>query len=90
MFGAPWRPNDMTKPDKVKVVQSDIKVELETSSAESNLATLPKSLVDDKNTQEGTQLDSDDSAQVKEVGGPKGLEPTRYGDWESKGRCYDF
>ncbi len=28
--------------------------------------------------------------QPKEVGGPKGLEPTRYGDWESKGRCYDF
>ena len=27
---------------------------------------------------------------VKELGGPKGLEPTRYGDWESKGRCYDF
>lgn len=26
----------------------------------------------------------------KEIGGPKGLEPTRYGDWESKGRCYDF
>ena len=25
-----------------------------------------------------------------EVGGPKGLEPTRYGDWESKGRCWDF
>ncbi len=26
----------------------------------------------------------------KEFGGAKGLEPTRYGDWESKGRCYDF
>ncbi len=26
----------------------------------------------------------------KEVGGPKGPEPTRYGDWESKGRCIDF
>jgi hypothetical protein len=26
----------------------------------------------------------------KEVGGPKGLEPTRYGDWERKGRCSDF
>ena len=25
-----------------------------------------------------------------EVGGPKGLEPTRYGDWERKGICYDF
>lgn len=22
--------------------------------------------------------------------GPKGREPTRYGDWESKGRCWDF
>ena len=21
---------------------------------------------------------------------PKGLEPTRYGDWERKGRCVDF
>jgi len=25
-----------------------------------------------------------------EVGGPKGPEPTRYGDWEHKGRCIDF
>lgn len=26
----------------------------------------------------------------KEVDGPKGPEPTRYGDWEQKGRCTDF
>jgi len=26
----------------------------------------------------------------KEVGGPKGLEPTRFGDWERDGRCVDF
>ena len=25
-----------------------------------------------------------------ELHGPKGLEPTRYGDWEQKGRCTDF
>ena len=25
-----------------------------------------------------------------EVGGPKGPEPTRYGDWEKAGRCIDF
>jgi hypothetical protein len=25
-----------------------------------------------------------------EVGGPKGPEPTRYGDWEKAGRCSDF
>ncbi len=25
-----------------------------------------------------------------EIGGPEGLEPTRYGDWEVNGRCTDF
>ncbi|MBB4287690.1 succinate dehydrogenase assembly factor 4 [Roseospira goensis] len=25
-----------------------------------------------------------------EVGGPRGPEPTRYNDWEQKGRCSDF
>ena len=25
-----------------------------------------------------------------EIGGPKGPEPTRYGDWERAGRCVDF
>ena len=28
--------------------------------------------------------------QPKEVGGPAGPEPTRYGDWERKGRVSDF
>lgn len=27
---------------------------------------------------------------AKEIGGPEGPEPTRYGDWERKGICYDF
>jgi hypothetical protein len=26
----------------------------------------------------------------REVGGKRGPEPTRYGDWESNGRCTDF
>ncbi len=26
----------------------------------------------------------------KEIGGAAGPEPTRYGDWEHKGRCTDF
>ncbi len=26
----------------------------------------------------------------KEIGGPSGPEPTRYGDWEKNGRCSDF
>lgn len=27
---------------------------------------------------------------AKETGGPKGKEPTRYGDWEKNGRAIDF
>ena len=27
---------------------------------------------------------------IKETNGPKGPDPTRYGDWERNGRCIDF
>jgi hypothetical protein len=30
------------------------------------------------------------AAPAEESGGPKGKEPTRYGDWENKGICWDF
>jgi hypothetical protein len=31
-----------------------------------------------------------DAVAPAEIGGPKGPEPTRYGDWEIGGRCTDF
>ena len=39
--------------------------------------------VNQKNTKKTTK-------KTKEFGGPSGPEPTRYGDWEKKGICYDF
>jgi hypothetical protein len=33
---------------------------------------------------------SDPAVPPREIGGPSGPEPTRYGDWEKKGRCIDF
>ena len=33
---------------------------------------------------------SEPAKKPKEVGGPKGPEPTRYNDWEKGGRCIDF
>lgn len=33
---------------------------------------------------------ADSGAAPGEIGGPKGLEPTRFGDWEKSGRCVDF
>lgn len=45
---------------------------------------------DKKSTKELEVTQSKSPVLQKEINGPKGLEPTRYGDWESKGRCYDF
>jgi len=42
---------------------------------------------------EDTQADpsrKQEKGAPQEIGGPKGPEPTRYGDWEVKGRCSDF
>ena len=39
--------------------------------------------------EEKKATDSQDKP-AAETGGPKGPEPTRYGDWEQKGRCTDF
>jgi len=50
---------------------------------------------DSKQATSDAQADEDtntkmQSSKTGEVGGPKGPEPTRYGDWEKKGRCIDF
>ncbi|XP_037375837.1 succinate dehydrogenase assembly factor 4, mitochondrial [Talpa occidentalis] len=37
-----------------------------------------------------TKFPDDVNPVTKEKGGPRGPEPTRYGDWERKGRCIDF
>jgi hypothetical protein len=34
--------------------------------------------------------DPNASPRPREIGGPTGPEPTRFGDWEKKGRCIDF
>ena len=36
------------------------------------------------------QAAAEAKARPKELQGPKGLEPTRYGDWERKGIASDF
>jgi hypothetical protein len=43
-----------------------------------------------KERQRSTGSDKAPPEKLREVGGPKGLEPTRFGDWERAGRCIDF
>lgn len=52
---------------------------------------VPVSSITKKNASETSQpTEANINPETKEVNGPKGLEPTRYGDWERNGRCYDF
>ena len=52
----------------------------------------PANDADSPNPQDRIIIPSPDArpSGVTEVGGPSGPEPTRYGDWERKGRCIDF
>ncbi len=36
------------------------------------------------------ELAGEPAGKPKEIGGPSGPEPTRYGDWERNGICVDF
>tara|TARA_B100001564_G_C20629439_1_gene666359 strand:+ start:1428 stop:1580 length:153 start_codon:yes stop_codon:yes gene_type:complete len=48
---------------------------------------------EEKNNQPLVNQSADTSLEddaTKEYGGPKGEEPTRYGDWERNGLCKDF
>jgi len=43
-----------------------------------------------ESSQKTGQATSQEASAAKEVGGPSGPEPTRYGDWEKKGLTSDF
>ena len=45
--------------------------------------------IEQAETQEKTTASQSDDKPI-EKGGPKGPEPTRYGDWEMNGKCVDF
>jgi len=44
----------------------------------------------DNNLDDSEDISSEKEVREKEYGGPKGPEPTRYGDWEKGGRVSDF
>ena len=47
--------------------------------------------LNEEKEQNNTKVKLNENVNIpKEQGGPKGPEPTRYGDWEKAGRCSDF
>ena len=56
-----------------------------------DIAELPKQTVHPDQEKEPLERFPDDiNPKTGERGGPRGPEPTRYGDWERKGRVTDF
>ena len=53
---------------------------------------MPEKQEPTETTSESVPEERSESTQsgAREYGGPKGREPTRYGDWEKNGRCIDF
>mmetsp|Transcript_22988 Transcript_22988/g.31949 ORF Transcript_22988/g.31949 Transcript_22988/m.31949 type:complete len:112 (+) Transcript_22988:88-423(+) len=47
-------------------------------------------LTQEEKVEEGQSKNVNEVNGIKEYGGPKGPEPTRYNDWEVKGRVSDF
>ena len=43
-----------------------------------------------KEVRKQSKIKAKSKTKIKEIGGRKGLDPTRYGDWEKNGRCIDF
>ena len=62
-------------------------------TADIDKSAMDVSVVQDTSLQSSAEVESIDKKskeKVNEIGGPKGPEPTRFGDWERKGRCVDF
>lgn len=83
------------KPSKAAKSDSEAEAERQALMAELDrvsaaaLADLPSSSepVEDLLVESADELAASPTG---ERGGPRGPEPTRFGDWERKGRCFDF
>lgn len=55
-----------------------------------NIAAAAQRALAEAEARRAEQAKSEAKPKRKELGGPKGPEPTRYGDWERKGIASDF
>ena len=68
------------------------RVEMPKMSAEQCESVESETMVEERpETKEAyKRFPNDVNPRTGEIGGPRGPEPTRYGDWERKGRAIDF
>ncbi|KAM7268847.1 hypothetical protein ACFE04_011013 [Oxalis oulophora] len=69
-------------------MHNNSKEEKPTIEDQNNVAQLQQN--QDKEVEEGESGGDFVNKETGEIGGPRGKEPTRFGDWERNGRCSDF
>ena len=81
----------MTQPLPLQYLAGEIGQILRQLYMKNHQSNMPAAL-SKKSMQTSKQATPTKASQKKpiEIGGPKGPEPTRYGDWEKAGRCSDF
>jgi len=65
-------------------------MQMSTEKNSSTPSSVPPSERDSPVNSAATADDVAAATRAREIGGPSGPEPTRFGDWERKGRCIDF
>ena len=80
---------EQSAPIPKKGTQKSASQILDTDVRGQDLRTLAEARADEAGRKWRKQAEANGEIE-KEIGGPKGLEPTRYGDWEKAGRCFDF
>ncbi len=76
----------------MKTSVNDRSAAVNAKNSAGNLSTPTASLKDHLHVAQNAKAPENDLSDERpaEHGGQAGLEPTRYGDWEKKGRCTDF
>jgi hypothetical protein len=60
------------------------------TNPEKNSPTPPSVPSTDSHSIPAAAAAAEPAGRSREIGGPAGPDPTRFGDWERKGRCIDF
>ncbi|KAK4795509.1 hypothetical protein SAY86_027835 [Trapa natans] len=83
----------VAQPAGIRLFGSSDQEAMRSKGPEEDAVKESQSKIEDGEENRGDGEDEGDvhvNRETGEVGGPRGPEPTRYGDWEQKGRCSDF
>ncbi|XP_071052404.1 succinate dehydrogenase assembly factor 4, mitochondrial-like isoform X2 [Onthophagus taurus] len=90
MQGSPYAIRQVNEGKPLSPRMKEFKQKLRETSHIKSLEDLPQEHPEAENSSAFDPWPDNTNPHTGEIGGPTGPEPTRYGDWERKGRVSDF